>query len=543
MKKILSLILTLVVGFSSMSFSLAFAEDAITVTIDDVVQSYEVSPVIKDGRALVPVRAIFESLGAKVEWDGEARTVTGKTDDITVVLAIDSTEATVNDEKTSLDVPAQIIDSYTFVPARFVSEALKYDVEWIADTKTVAITTGKPKLISTLPETAAQEAVIKRARMMADFTWTPVATIPTRKSSVLSVFEPGKEYTGIIYSSNAVNSKPIGHYTSFETYLTALANPDSVMYTKTLSSQMTADAYYGMVCNEFVRYCLGIKERYDVNNFFSIPGMKVVKEKGEYTVDEIKLCDILIYYTGPGKGHVTIVTDILKDEEGNVAKIEVSESTPPLARRISYTPEEFYKKWEKYRLGRYEYLENVPLFDEEEWKLLYESDLATRLPKVAVNFGNKANYPYGEETLISVFDEGENVVQVYKDGELLSETKTSGRARFAQIYGKGRYQVKLKDSEEYVEFCVCKPEISFTFTEDTISVKASSGDDFSKISYLEFRDPYNATVVAEVNLTEEEKESGEFTREIIKSSHPHTAFQIHFENEYGMWTHEMIVIE
>ncbi|MGI6327645.1 MAG: copper amine oxidase N-terminal domain-containing protein [Dethiobacteria bacterium] len=85
---------------------------------------------IVDGRFLVPMRGIFEALGAVVAWDGETRTVTGTRGDITVKLTIDSKTATVNENIIELDVPATIIDGRTFVPTRFVGESLGANVSW-----------------------------------------------------------------------------------------------------------------------------------------------------------------------------------------------------------------------------------------------------------------------------------------------------------------------------------------------------------------------------------------------------------------------------
>ena len=95
---------------------------------------------IVEGRFLVPMRGIFEGLGAEVGWDGETRTVTGKRGAISVQLTIDSTLATVNGETVELDVPAMIINGRTFVPTRFVSESLGAGVSWDGANRVATIT-------------------------------------------------------------------------------------------------------------------------------------------------------------------------------------------------------------------------------------------------------------------------------------------------------------------------------------------------------------------------------------------------------------------
>ncbi|WP_028987354.1 copper amine oxidase N-terminal domain-containing protein [Thermicanus aegyptius] len=99
--------------------------------VNGVQPAFEVPPIIKDGRTLVPFRAIAEALGADVKWDAETRTVTVSKGDKTVQLPIGSNVALVNGQEISLDVPASIIQGRTLVPARFLANALGAKVDWV----------------------------------------------------------------------------------------------------------------------------------------------------------------------------------------------------------------------------------------------------------------------------------------------------------------------------------------------------------------------------------------------------------------------------
>ncbi len=101
-------------------------------------------PVSVNGNTLVPVKAIFESMGATVEWDNATRTVIGKTDDKTIKIAIDNKTATVNGSAVELAVPATIINGSTYVPARFVAENLGADVQWDNNTKSILVNSDYP---------------------------------------------------------------------------------------------------------------------------------------------------------------------------------------------------------------------------------------------------------------------------------------------------------------------------------------------------------------------------------------------------------------
>lgn len=119
----------------------AQAQD-IKVFINGQSKSFEPAPFIENGRTLVPMRAFFESLGADVDWDGETRTVTGIRSGIEVKLQIGSTKANVNSQEKILDVPAKIISGRTFIPLRFVGEALGEKIEWEGATRTIRVASG-----------------------------------------------------------------------------------------------------------------------------------------------------------------------------------------------------------------------------------------------------------------------------------------------------------------------------------------------------------------------------------------------------------------
>jgi hypothetical protein len=113
--------------------------DGITVYVNYNPLTFDVPPVIENGRTLVPLRAIFEALNAQVEWDGATQTVTAKREDTTIKLTIDKSEAYCNDQEVKLDVPAKLVDGRTIVPLRFISESLGAEVNWNAETQVITI--------------------------------------------------------------------------------------------------------------------------------------------------------------------------------------------------------------------------------------------------------------------------------------------------------------------------------------------------------------------------------------------------------------------
>ncbi|ALS24425.1 copper amine oxidase N-terminal domain-containing protein [Paenibacillus naphthalenovorans] len=119
--------------------TVSFAE--IKVMIDGELQTFEQPPVNDSGNVLVPMRAIFEALGATVLWNQEQRAVQAKKGGTTIDLKLGSKDALINGSPKTLDAPAKLVGSSTMVPIRFISEALGAKVEWDQLTQTVLIET------------------------------------------------------------------------------------------------------------------------------------------------------------------------------------------------------------------------------------------------------------------------------------------------------------------------------------------------------------------------------------------------------------------
>ncbi len=144
-------ILLIILVISSALISQVFSKEIIRVFYNESQMSFDVPPTSVNGRILVPVKAIFEKLGATVEWDGITKTVTAIKGDTVIKLKIDSKYALVNGKTVELDVPPKVINGRTLVPIRFVSENFGAKVEWDSTNKIVKITFN-PNDISNVPE-------------------------------------------------------------------------------------------------------------------------------------------------------------------------------------------------------------------------------------------------------------------------------------------------------------------------------------------------------------------------------------------------------
>ena len=110
------------------------------IVLNDKVLVFDVPPVLEDDRMLVPMRFVFEQMGAEVEWDQATQTATVLQENDAVAFQINNRSATVNSQAQTMDVPARLINSKTMIPIRFLSENLGYTVEWDEETNMAIIT-------------------------------------------------------------------------------------------------------------------------------------------------------------------------------------------------------------------------------------------------------------------------------------------------------------------------------------------------------------------------------------------------------------------
>lgn len=118
-----------------------YTEPMIKVIINDEITVWfaDQKPIISENRVLIPLRGLFETIKAEVEWDQAQKKVTVKKGEDTIVLKANSKVGYKNGEALALDVPAKIINQRIMVPLRFISESLGCEVTWAANAKYVDI--------------------------------------------------------------------------------------------------------------------------------------------------------------------------------------------------------------------------------------------------------------------------------------------------------------------------------------------------------------------------------------------------------------------
>ena len=131
MSRIKKVISALLIGLIIMSgFAASASSAAIKLEIDGKNVASDVAPIVKDGRTLVPIRIVAETLGAQVDWSASQQKATITTAAYTLVFTIGSASYTVNGSSKTLDVPPEIINGRTMVPLRVISESIGATVNY-----------------------------------------------------------------------------------------------------------------------------------------------------------------------------------------------------------------------------------------------------------------------------------------------------------------------------------------------------------------------------------------------------------------------------
>lgn len=131
-------------ALKEVSLNLDSIENVDVISVENVLfkngnAKFDTPPVIKEGRTLIPVRAVSEAMGAEVVYDDVEKTVTITKDEKVIIFSLVEGTVTVNEQTVEIDVPAEVMNNRTMVPLRFIAEQLELSVEWDQESQTINI--------------------------------------------------------------------------------------------------------------------------------------------------------------------------------------------------------------------------------------------------------------------------------------------------------------------------------------------------------------------------------------------------------------------
>ncbi len=318
------------------------------------------------------------------------------------------------------------------------------------------------KVYSDKPANPGMKNALLRAQQLLKLRWTPIGSYPVVYPAAViggptlkGFYKAYRPQTGVGYSAvGYTNEKYVGVNVSIHTYMTAMANPKSVLYTQNQHEcgRLSA-AFYGTVCSEFASFVLGFPFHIDCPQFSKMEDMEHVNTTA---LENLQLCDLL----NEPKTHTAVITGIDRNENGKVVSITVTESTLPKVTETVFLPEEFTNYYLKngYEVVRYKKLSAVT-YTPDPWVQLEGDPKAERPvpnPIILPNYGDQANYRLGESVTLSIFDSAYTIVLLRHDWEETALPVEDGDVIFTPEK-TGYYQavaVSAAGESQAAEFCV-----------------------------------------------------------------------------------------
>lgn len=141
----------------------AYAENKqIAVYVNNEKVDFEVNPVLENGRTFVPLRGVFEKLGAKVDWNKNTLQVIIKDNNNEIIMMLDKNKVLVNGEIKDIDTGVKMVNSRTFAPLRFIGETLGHNVRWDSVTNSIYITKNETVEVkkNNIPSVGSEENLL-----------------------------------------------------------------------------------------------------------------------------------------------------------------------------------------------------------------------------------------------------------------------------------------------------------------------------------------------------------------------------------------------
>ena len=268
----------------------------------------------------------------------------------------------------------------------------------------------------------------------------------------------GTTLKGMPYSSASIEDGYIGIGISLYTFMSAVHNPRSVLYTEK-SKGYTGYAYYGAVCTSLVCAAWGLPCLITTAAFPKWDEVETVN------FTDLEVGDIVL---STSEGHAKIVSGIERDSSGVITRIRVSEAWVPTCRMNNFTSyNSFVSAHSTYTGYRYKHIDSVDVYEPVPYiRFFDEPYLDEKYPDIMTGFGDKVTRKKGTDIRINVLDgNGYSSIQIYKDNELI-ETKYTLVDFTISSPDVGAYEVRMvgdkKESSTYFDIVDCHIDIDGT---------------------------------------------------------------------------------
>lgn len=386
--------------------------------------------------------------------------------------------------------------------------------------------------------TPGAQCAVKKAHQMTDLEFVPLDTLI---SNTKRTYQPGENCKGLNYSFTSKTSYFVGYDVSFHTFLTAVHNPRSVLYTESVSKSpchgKTVAAYYGTICSALVSYALGFSAYRRSYEFPSSDDLFPIEDQ---SVKSVQLADVLWR-----SGHVAIVTGIKRNSKtGSVASVEYCEAVERGCRRVVRNARDLNQNLKdgKWKIFRYKDLEKntytpvtefVAVDGEQPTPFKYNDALCP-------NRGDKSCYITGDSVVLNVFGDGFDKTVIFRGSKKYYTITINGDTDIVlKDLPYGDYKARLvnkRRKSDLVSWKVVDVHVDANKDENTISFHSDNATPI----YLEFCTIAGVRPEWAWYVFNEEDVSNGFVKisdlplsEILKEQEASLYARVHFDCEYG----------
>lgn len=422
------------------------------------------------------------------------------------------------------------------------AQYLCHDESQLEKVQTRALSTksGELALTARKPANEGVANMVRNAYQMSHLKWTPTSDVAHNNGN----FPGGEEALGLPYSSAKEIYTYVPQYVSFETFMTAVHNPRSVLYRIKLDeapySGSNCRAYYGGVCATLVCYAMGWPHILNSGQFLKYPDLFERVGTG-YEMDLLEIGDIL---QSDEFGHVVLVTGIWTDPEGHPVRFEITEEDGTRAVTQDWDSryvEEWFRDQTFYAM-RYKKAAEVQYVPNREFVALDgETPIDYKFNRFLYpDRGNKSLYLEKDPVVLNLFTESPVTLEVFKDGEpFRTVQKASGDVSLGCL-PYGRYQARVKTSDGKVSDDVFFKVINVVYSYDKALNRISFSSANATVKLISFckKGGGNAVPTGDQNnfITPEEMKQGYKDFNFSFKDNPNLYFRIHCwdeEDDYG----------
>lgn len=288
---------------------------------------------------------------------------------------------------------------------------------------------------------------------ICDIEWTTTNSGMPKASDSATIAE-GTTTKGMPYSSASVEDGYIGISISLYTFMSAVHNPKSVLYT-TKSKGYTGYAYYGTVCTSLICAAWGLPCLVTTAAFPKWDNVVQID------FSDLENGDMIL-----GGGHAMMISGVVRDSNGDITSIRTSESKYNNCVTNSYqTYSDFVSSHSSYTGYRYKGIDLVESYRPVPYIQFYDEPVREVVyPDIMTCFGDRVTRKYGTDIVVNVLDDtGYSSIKVYKDNTLI-DTKETVEDFTISSPAVGAYEVRMegdgKSSSTFFDIVDCYISIS-----------------------------------------------------------------------------------